>query len=417
MISMKGKFLSVILVLLMGITCISTPVHASNQVDVVLDGKLLNFDVPAQIIDGRTMVPVRAILETLGMSVEWNGETQTVTASKKGVIISITINSTTITRNMVEQTIDVPAQIIDGRTLVPVRFVSEFAGATVEWDGDTRTVYITSTDSIKYLDWSEKYEYWGEMDDSIVSGYGILYRKEDGTIFQIGKYSNFEIVEGMANYDSGDIFIGLFKENVASDGLYIWADGSYYVGKFENGLRSGIGEFYNAPQKVVYKGNYVNGLEEGIFTIIDNNLNITLQGIFINGEYLGEASQNGGYANSQDVYHNTCAVQNCSRAPSGLSTYCFQHKCMDATCREIRASLVSSYCINHECMLNGCTFNRVYNGSYCTMHECKVVNCHQLASSASSCCINHECSYPLCHRERAFNDIYCTYHKQSNGRY
>ena len=413
---MKSKFLSIILVLLMGITCITTPVFASNQVNVVLDGELLNFDVPAQIIDGRTMVPVRAILETLGMDVTWNADTQTVTASKKGVIIALTINDTKVKRNTIEQTVDVPAQIINGRTLVPVRFVSEFAGATVEWDGSTRTVYIKSTDSIKYVDWNETYEYWGEMDGSVVSGYGILYRKEDGVISQVGKYNNFEIVEGVANYDNGDIFIGLFKENSISDGIYIWDDGSYYAGRFENGLRSGVGEYYNAKQRVVYRGNYVNGLEEGIFTIIDNNLNITLQGLFINGEYLGEASQNGGYTNPQDLYHNTCAVQNCSRTPSGLSTYCFQHKCMDATCREKRASIVSSYCVNHECMLDGCTFNRVYNGVYCTTHECKVIGCHNLANTLSSCCINHECAYPLCHRERAFNDTYCTYHKQINRR-
>ena len=409
---MKNKFLSIIFVLLIGITCIVTPVFASNQVNVVLDGELLNFDVPAQIVDGRTMVPVRAILEALGMTVEWNGDTQTVTASKKGVIIALTINDTTVKRNTIEQTVDVPAQIIDGRTLVPVRFVSEFAGAMVEWDGATRTVYIQSTNSIKYVDWNDAYEYWGEMDGPVVSGYGILYRKEDGTIFQIGKYNNFDIVEGMAHYDSGDIFIGLFEENSASDGLYIWADGSYYVGRFENGLRSGIGEFYSAPQKVVYKGNYVNGLEEGIFTIIDNNLNVTLQGIFINGEYLGEAAQKGGYTNAQDVYYQTCAVQNCSRTPSGFSLYCFQHKCMDATCREKRASLVSSYCINHECMFNGCTFNRVYNGLYCTSHNCKVPYCNGFAGTGSSYCINHECSNPVCHQERAFNDIYCTYHKR-----
>ena len=414
---MKCKFLSIILVLLMGITCVSIPVFASNQVDVVLDGELLNFDVPAQIIDGRTMVPVRAILENLGMDVTWSEDTQTVTASKKGVIIALTINDTKVKRNTIEQIIDVPAQIIDGRTLVPVRFVSEFAGATVEWDGATRTVYIKSTDSIKYVDWNETYEYWGEMDGSVVSGYGILYRKEDGTIFMIGKYNNDEIVEGVASYDSGDIFIGLFKENSASDGLYIWADGSYYVGQFENGLRSGSGEFYNAEQNVIYTGNYINGLEEGTFTITDNNLDVTLQGLFRGGEYLGELSQNGSYTNVQDMYYNTCAVQNCIRAPYSFSSYCFQHKCMDATCREKRASLISSYCINHECMLSNCTFNRVYNGLYCTSHECKVVGCHELANSVSFCCINHECAYPLCSRERAFNDIYCIYHKQSSGRH
>lgn len=324
---------------------------------------------------------------------------------------TLRINDTKVKRNTIEQTIDVPAQIIDGRTLVPVRFVSEFAGAMVKWDGVTRTVHIGSTNAIRYFDWNETYEYWGEIENSILSGYGILYHKETGDIYQIGKFNNFEFVEGTTLYDDGDIFIGLFKENMENEGTYIWSDGSYYVGQFKNGLRSGIGEFYSASQKVVYKGNYVNGLEDGVFTIIDNNRNVKLQGLFRNGQYLGEISQNGGYTNSQDVYRKTCAVQNCSRAPSGLSTYCFQHECMDATCREKRAGLVSSYCIKHECMLDNCTSIRVLNGLYCTSHECKVISCHGLANTLSSCCINHTCVYPLCNRERAFNDTHCIYHK------
>ena len=408
---MKDKLLSIIFVILMGITCITIPVFASNQVNVVLDGELLKFDVPAQIIDGRTMVPARAVLESLGMTVEWNDETQTVIASKKGVIIALTINDTKVKRNTIEQTVDVPAQIIDGRTLVPVRFVSEFAGAMVEWNDTTQTVYINSTNSIKYVDWNDAYEYWGEMDGSIANGYGILYRKEDSAIFQIGKYDNFEIIEGSVFYEDGDMFFGSFSDGLENEGAYIWNDGSYYVGCFENGLRSGNGMFYNAEQNVTYIGNYVNGLEEGIFTIIDDNLDKTLNGIFKNGEYLGEASQNGGYTNPQNVYRNTCAVQNCSRIPSGLSIYCFQHECMDATCREKRASLGSLYCVNHECSLRSCTSNRVYNGLYCRRHECSAVSCHNLADTAYSYCKEHKCAYPSCSQEKTFNSTYCIYHK------
>ena len=136
------KTLIALLILIITLTCSNWVVMAEENVNVVLDGKTITFDVPAQIINGRTMVPMRKIFEELGMAVEWFDETQTVRAAKQGVVVEFPIGSTTVSRNTVEQTIDVPAQLVDSRTLVPVRFVSEFTGAEVVWDGNTNTVFI-----------------------------------------------------------------------------------------------------------------------------------------------------------------------------------------------------------------------------------------------------------------------------------
>ena len=116
----------------------------NNAVKVQLDGRTLSFDVPPQIINGRTMVPLRVIFEELGASVVWDAGTETVTAIQGTTTVSLRIGSTILSRNGKTTVLDVPAQLIDGRTLVPARAVAEAFGADVNWIESTQTVVITS---------------------------------------------------------------------------------------------------------------------------------------------------------------------------------------------------------------------------------------------------------------------------------
>ena len=120
----------------------TSSVAQANEIKVTLNGKALSFDVPPQIIDGRTLVPLRVIFEALGATVDWNGNTQTVTAVKGNTNISLRIGGNMLTKNGVNIALDVPAQIINGRTLVPARAVAESFGAKVDWDSGSRTVII-----------------------------------------------------------------------------------------------------------------------------------------------------------------------------------------------------------------------------------------------------------------------------------
>ena len=104
---------------------------------------MLNPDVPAQIINDRTLVPLRSIFEALGASVSWDGENKIVTAVKGDIIITIQIGNKTMNVNSRQKELDVPAQIIDNRTLVPARAISEALGCQVDWDSGSKTVYIT----------------------------------------------------------------------------------------------------------------------------------------------------------------------------------------------------------------------------------------------------------------------------------
>lgn len=118
--------------------------NAFAAINLNINNKPLNLDVPPAIVDGRTLVPARAILETLGATVEWNADTQTVTANSPTTAIKLVINDKNAVVNGKVKTLDVPAQIIDGRTLVPARFVAENLNCNVVWDDKTQTVNITT---------------------------------------------------------------------------------------------------------------------------------------------------------------------------------------------------------------------------------------------------------------------------------
>jgi len=118
-------------------------VVAGDGIRVFINITPIEFDVAPQIINGRAMVPMRAIFEALDCEVEWNAYTRTVTAvTQDNFTISLTIDSTIITIDGQPHEIDVPPQIIDGRTLVPTRFVAEAMGLSVSWVSERRAVVI-----------------------------------------------------------------------------------------------------------------------------------------------------------------------------------------------------------------------------------------------------------------------------------
>ena len=133
------------------------PAYAEDEIKVFVNGDSLQTDVAPIIVEGRTLVPLRVIFEALGAWVDWNGDTQTVTARKDDITISLQIGSNTLIKNGSYITLDVPAQLVNSRTLVPVRAVAESFGAEVEWDGESNAVYIYlfSDDDWYDIDWDD----------------------------------------------------------------------------------------------------------------------------------------------------------------------------------------------------------------------------------------------------------------------
>ena len=121
-----------------------SPVQIFDNINVMLNGRHLSFDVRPWFLNNRVMVPMRAIFEELGALVEWDQQTKTVTAKKGETVVMMTIGDTSPTINGQIVTIDQPAVVWNGRTLVPLRFVAESLGVSVGWDPSTWTATITS---------------------------------------------------------------------------------------------------------------------------------------------------------------------------------------------------------------------------------------------------------------------------------
>ena len=120
--------------------------NASDNIRVIIDGYQVTFDnQPPTIVNGRTLVPARGVFEQMGFYVSWNGVTRQATLTTEQYVVVLTIGSNIFTTNGTAYTLDVPAQIIGGSTMIPLRAVLESVGYYLDWDGSTRTVIISST--------------------------------------------------------------------------------------------------------------------------------------------------------------------------------------------------------------------------------------------------------------------------------
>ena len=113
-----------------------------NAPYVVMNNNVLGFETPPVIEDDHTLVPMRFLFEQMGADVEWNQETQTATATMNNTAVAFSINDTNAEVNGAAATMDVPARLINDKTMVPLRFLSEEMGYTVTWDESTRTAVI-----------------------------------------------------------------------------------------------------------------------------------------------------------------------------------------------------------------------------------------------------------------------------------
>lgn len=138
------KLLFTMLLCMMTLVMFALPVCAAKDITVLLDDQKVSFDVAPQIIDNRTMVPIRAIFEKLGATVSWDASTRTATAVIDDYVVKCTVGSKTLTVNGKQYQMDTTPVIVKNRTLMPARFAAEAFGASVSWDASTRTVSITS---------------------------------------------------------------------------------------------------------------------------------------------------------------------------------------------------------------------------------------------------------------------------------
>lgn len=123
-----------------------TDSSVNSGITVLYNGTRVSFHSYGQnpeLLNSRTLVPLRSIFEAMGAQVEWDDATRTAIAKRNGIEIRIGIGANEIYKNGDAIAVDVPAQILNDRTMVPARVIAEAFGASVEWNDSGKTVLIT----------------------------------------------------------------------------------------------------------------------------------------------------------------------------------------------------------------------------------------------------------------------------------
>lgn len=147
--NLAGKILPLLLFLSVWLTGAATAVsaHTNHDIQVKLNGQVMNFSSPPIIVQGTTLVPMRSLFEAQGAKVVWDSSTRTVTAIKDELELTYTIGEDFATTESSKVKLHVPGQIRDNYTLIPLRMLSETLGNTVHWSQSTQTVNIFTEDS------------------------------------------------------------------------------------------------------------------------------------------------------------------------------------------------------------------------------------------------------------------------------
>lgn len=152
---MKAKLLCILAIIFISISTI-TSFSAPETVKVVVNGNVLQTDTPAVIRNSRTMVPFRALFESLGATdITWNEPTQTVTGSNGTITVKLVIGSYDMEVNGKMVTMDTPPMIINSRTMIPLSIVSSSLGANVGWDPKEYIATVTKGDVSPNVDISQ----------------------------------------------------------------------------------------------------------------------------------------------------------------------------------------------------------------------------------------------------------------------
>jgi N-acetylmuramoyl-L-alanine amidase len=139
---MKKFYVAVLMFMLVAIGLTTQAQAADRVIRLVINDQEVKTDVPPLLVNGRTMVPVRVVSENLGALVGWNGQEQRVNIRLDSNMISFKVGQALADVNGKQMELDAPAMMEQGRTLLPIRFVSENLGADVVWDSEKYEVRI-----------------------------------------------------------------------------------------------------------------------------------------------------------------------------------------------------------------------------------------------------------------------------------
>jgi S1-C subfamily serine protease len=271
--NMRKKSLASFLIAVVFVMSSFVPVSGADEISVFYNGEKVIFDVLPAVIDGRTLVPMRAIFEAFGASVTYDPQTKQIISVKGSLTITLNLGNTyaTISKNGVitEAVLEVPPFAADGRTFVPLRFIGEALGAAVNWNGATKTVSIlldevlTATEIAEYMaPRSVIINCYDSSDEFIGQGSG-FFITSDGNIV-----TAYHVVEDadkvMVTLDDGSVYEG-------QDVIHWDKDGDLIV--FNIG-KSGVPVVEFGDSSLVKTGNsiYTYGSPLGISNTISEGI-------------------------------------------------------------------------------------------------------------------------------------------------
>ena len=195
---MKKRVLLSVLSLIFIVNFFATT-YANEAINVIVNGQPVEFEgqSPA-LIDRRTLVPVRGVFEVLGFDVNWNTALQQITLTRGSDVVVIIVGNYAFTTNGVSHTLDVPAQIINGSTMLPIRGVLESVGYYVGWDGNNNAITIVQPQhDIRPIDGRQLAEDFLSQYLSIFS-FSWVYSNED-TLVRWDNHHSFGFVDRYGN--------------------------------------------------------------------------------------------------------------------------------------------------------------------------------------------------------------------------
>lgn len=303
---MKKILILITAVILFFNTC---SVYAEGGITLYLDGEKVSCDPAPEIINNRTMIPVRAVYEKMGAKVLWDEKTRTVSVSYKEIKIEMKIGSDVATVNGMGMKLDAPAIIKNDRTMIPLRFIGEAVGSNVLWEDKTRSVYITSPEEvppviIEDVNFSKKDGYDSlTMTSSGKAAVSIMRLKEpERIVFDIqnaslavknASYTGSAVSE--VRYGGHDNFVRIVAENPNTPRYILTDTGGFTELKLfkEKGNFDYIGM---SEHRLVFKeGSYVSYKEKnGNVLRFSSNTELEDESLKINDELIDTVTVKGG---------------------------------------------------------------------------------------------------------------------------
>ena len=238
---MKRKITQLIVFALVAIMAIgslsicSEETKAAGEIALQIDNPMMTVDGKEQeidpgmgttpvIIDNRTLVPIRAIMEAMGGSVEWNNDTKEVTLTYNGDVIKLTIDSVTAYLNGAVGYLDVAPVIINNRTMLPIRYIAEGFNFRVKWTQETKTVTINPPVGTNKFDLEKRTVLLNDGREMPILGIGtftLTQEQAENSVYHALKYG-YRLVDTAAAYNNEEgVGKGIAKSGVPREDIFV----------------------------------------------------------------------------------------------------------------------------------------------------------------------------------------------------